>query len=133
MAKYLIAICFQDVSILGEDGRGVNVNKDPAWKRSPMRNDAYESCKTMIYLTCDTKPNRNCISYLRAAAFANFDLLFSFAKRIDIKAFKIGERLESEFDKKSDEFIDNNGEFWYFCKCKEESKFACLAMASSEP
>ena len=106
---------------------------DPIWEKSPMRNGANEHCKTMIFLLCETKPNRNCISYLRAAAFANFDLLFSFAKRIDIKAFKIGERLESEFDKKSDEFIDNNGEFWYFCKCKEESKFACLAMASNEP
>ena len=137
LAKYLMAICFQDVSILGEDGRGVNVYKDPLgidhWKTSPMRIDAYEYCKTMIYLSCATEPNRNCISYLRAAAFANSDLLFSFRKGINIKAFKIGKRLESEFDKKSDEFIDNNGHVWYFCKCKEESKFSCLAIASNEP
>ena len=133
LAKHLMAICFQDVSILGDDGRGVNVYDDPLWDESPMRIDAHVYCETMIYLSCATEPNRNCISYLRAAAVANFDLLFSFAKPFDIKAFKIGERLESKFDKKSDEFIDKNGYWWFFCKCKEESKFTCLAMASNEP
>ena len=128
-----MATCFQDVSVLGEDGRGVNVNNDIPWEKSPMRWDAHVYCKAMIYLSCVTEPRRNCISYLRAAALANFDLLFTFSSPTDTNAFKIGERLESEFDKKSDEFINNNGKSWYFCKCKEGSKLTCLAMASKEP
>ena len=137
LAKYLMVTCFQDESIIGENERGFNVMekirtaKNFGWKKSPMRIDASVYCKTMIYLVCASDPRRNCISYLRAAAFANFDLLFSFGK--DMKAFKIDERLESEFGQKSDEFIENNGQFWYFCKCQEGSKFACLAMASNEP
>ena len=132
LAKYLMATCFQDWSILGEDGRGVNIYGESRWMKVPLRTNAFKNCRTMVYLSCMAVPSRSCISYLRAASSADFDLLFSF-KLKDMKTFKLGERLESEFNQRYDEFIDKNGPAWYFCKCKEGSEKYCLAMESNEP
>ena len=133
LAKYLLATCFQDWSILGEDGRGVDVINNFGWKKSPMLNNAFKYCKTMVTLICGTNPSRNCISYLRAASSADFDLLFAYLRLGHMNAFKLGETLESEFIQRYDEFIAKNGPFWYFCKCKEGSEQPCLAMESNEP
>ena len=132
LAKYLMATCFQDWSVLGDDGRGVDVTKDWTWRESPERRNANKYCKTIVYLTCASRPHRNCISYLRAASAAGFDLLFPFNPRGHKSTFKLGERLESEFHQSYNEFIFQNGARWYFCKCKEGSEQPCLAMASNE-
>ena len=127
LAKYVMATCFQDWSILGEDGRGLDITTDGTWENSPKRKNAYKYCKPIVTLTCDSETSRTCISYLRAAYAADFDLLFSFNLR-RMKKFKLGKRLESEFIQRYDEFIGKNGDLWYFCKCKEDFEQQCLAM-----
>ena len=75
LAKYLVATCFQDDLVLGEDGRGL----DPkAFKKeypfipfvspdSRLSNDALKHCETITFLQCQVSgdtPNRACVAYL---------------------------------------------------------------------
>ena len=131
LAKYLMATCFQDPSVLGENNRGVDVTKSDNWDNDPKRTPAYHYCETVTSLLCDSIPYRNCISYMRAASLAEFDILFTKATEERIIGFELGEALESKFDSEYEEFIRVNGGLWFFCKCKDESKNDCMAMASN--
>ena len=141
LAKYLMATCFQDNSILGEDERGVDIRKDDNWAdETEKSNNAINYCKTIIYLRClpygiPKPPSRVCISYLRAGSLANFNILFStYNNEITkgpLNVFKLGESLEEEFNNDADKFIREYGWTWYFCKCKEDMKDKCMDMAEN--
>jgi hypothetical protein len=147
LAKYLMATCFQDDSILGDNERGLDIGKDTNWADEPeTRKDAISYCKTITYLRCapfgDPKPpQRVCISYIRAGSLANFDILFTYkesflnthSKKKNFNVFKLGESLEKTFSNDADDFIDDYGYTWYFCKCKEDMKQKCMGMADNNP
>ena len=143
LAKYLMATCFQDNSILGDNERGVDISKDGNWAEEPKtRMDAISYCKTITYLRClpygDPKPPpRVCISYLRAGSLSNFNILFSHKRTLIgsliFNAFKLGDPLEEKFNSDAEKFIGDYGYTWYFCKCKEDMKEKCLGMAENNP
>jgi hypothetical protein len=145
LAKYLMATCFQDNSILGDDERGVDISKDGNWAdESKIRKDAISYCETITYLRClpfgDPKPpSRVCISYLRAGSLANFNILFSLKRTyrtkgsLSFNVFMLGDPLEAKFNSDADKFIGDYGYTWYFCKCKEDMKEKCMGMAENNP
>ena len=142
LAKYLMATCFQENTILGDDERGVDVRKDVNWDEQPeISHNAISYCKTITHLHCKpygdpTPPSRVCISYLRAGSLANFNILFSQKHVIPmgpLNAFKLGESLEAQFNNNADKFISDYGNTWYFCKCKEDMMEKCMVMAENNP
>ena len=129
LAQYLGATCIQDDSILGEDKKGMDIMKDRKWDQEPQRMEAHSTCKTITSLRCfpdaDT-PKRVCISYLRAASLANFDIVFVKKatrpeKESPMTVWELGEPLETLFGADSDKFVKTYGISWFFCKCKGES------------
>ena len=140
LAKYLMATCFQDNSILGEDESGVDIKTDVGWAEySETLKDAMRYCKSIIYLRCaphgkPKPPSRVCIAYLRAGSLANYHILFS--QKLftpSLTPFDLGEYLEAEFSQDHDAFIQDYGFRWYFCKCKDDTEETCMAMAASKP
>ena len=133
LAQYLMATCFQDREILGEDNRGVDISENSYWTDDPKLMDAQNYCQTLTTLNCLAKPKRACISYLRAASLADFDILFTKKQRYEgaMNAFTLGEKLDYEFGQNYEKFIEEYGYAWFFCKCKEESRIDCLLMTSN--
>ena len=142
LAKYLMATCFQDYSILGDDERGVDISQDGKWaQESETRKDAINYCKTITYLRClpygePKPPPRVCVSYLRAGSLAKFDILFSHKRTLIgsliFNVFKLGDPLEAKFNMDADKFIKDYGYTWYFCKCKEDMKDKCMGMSEKQ-
>ena len=133
LAQYLMATCFQDDSILGEDKKGMDILKDSKWEKEPQRIEEHRTCKTITSLSCfptaDTS-KRVCISYLRAASLASFDIVFvkkatrgprGPEEESPMTVWKLGEPLETLFGADSDKFVKTYGISWFFCKCKGES------------
>ena len=72
LAKYLVATCFQDISILGNTKTGVDINNHGYWKpkaRRKQQKSALKYCQTITFLRCmphHGAPSTVCVSYLRA-------------------------------------------------------------------
>ena len=138
LAKYLVATCFQDDLVLGEDGRGLEPNtfeiKHPlipfVSENPKLRNDALEHCQTITFLQCQPQgetPKRACVAYLRAGSISKFDILFSVSDD-KTTAMKLGNALETKFSKDANDFVAKYGMDWFFCKCNDTSKVKCKIM-----
>ena len=133
LAKYLVATCFQDESILEKGGRGVDIKENSHWNKEPKRLDAYNYCKSVTYLQCKPyagTPTRACVSYIRAGKLAEFEILFTKDDWNPMNAFLIDKQLEGKFVENAYKFIEDFGDYWYFCKCKSELKKECKAMVT---
>ena len=138
IAKYLVATCFQDVTVIGKDKKGLDVTENKHWiHASDQRNDVSKYCETVTHLRCmplSGAPNAVvvCVSYLRAGSISGFDLLFTAPDSpIPTKmfhVFQLGETLENEFKANADKFIQDHGQVWFYCKCKETEKGNCMKM-----
>ena len=144
LAVYMMATCFQDDKVLGPDGKGYLPRlSTPAggmsWKDEPRKGEVIAQCQSMIFLRCKPNPGTSleaCISYLRGARLAHYDLVFmKHAKQGIMNAWKVGDYLESKYKGHADTFIKENGRTWFFCKCTDKrpidsDKQKCLAMAT---
>ena len=141
LAKYLVATCFQDAFVLGYNDKGVDVNTNKYWVDFPgLRNEVSQYCETVTHLRCiplESGPNAVvvCISYLRAGKISGFDLLFTISdytwcKKAEktFKVFNLGDELENDYKANADEFIQDNGCVWFYCKCKKDEKENCMKM-----
>ena len=141
LAKYLTATCFQDISVLGINNLGVDINNHGYWKaekRNKQRKNASKYCQTITFLRCmphDGAPPEVCVSYLRAASISEFDLAFTTPqlefmskKAKPFNVFKLGSNLEDDFKSDAKTFLKKYGLAWFFCKCKENKEKKCLKM-----
>ena len=145
LAKYVVATCFQDVSVIGTDKVGIDVTNDYYWKpkeRQKQRDKASKFCQTITFLRCapyNGAPDAACVSYLRAGSISEFDLLFTSTKieyppkkNKPFKVFELGTKLEEKFKSKTKNFLEKNGLIWFFCKCKENEEKNCKKMISKK-
>ena len=145
MAKYLVATCFQDISILGNTKAGVDINNHGYWKpkaRRKQQKSALKYCQTITFLRCmphHGAPSTVFVSYLRAGSISEFDLVLTTPQLefISLKAkpfnvFKLGPKLENDFKSSAEEFLKKYGLAWFFCKCKENKRKKCLKMINRE-
>ena len=118
LAKYLVATCFQDISVIGTDRVGVDINNHGYWKpkaRKKQRNNALKYCQTITFLRCmphNGAPHAVCVSYLRAGSMSEFDLVlttplleFISTKAKPFNVFKLGPTLENKFKGKAENFL----------------------------
>ena len=132
IAKYLMRTCYEDPHILGKGGKGVDVRTKIYWDKEGRSSKVNEYCEAITFTTCqpdDKTDVHACISYLRAAGLANFDVLFSFVKKgmPSYHGFMVDDA-EEKFGADANAFIQNNGKYWFFCKCKISSKTECIAL-----
>ena len=143
LAKYLMKACYEDDEILGKAKKGYDVFTDELDKWEDEPNEADESanrlCQTITYTHCapeidsaGTKtPERACVSYMRGAIAADFDLIFIY--KGPMGAMDVLNLIEAEKDFRRDEgsakeFIKKHGPEWFFCKCKDGRKKECMDM-----
>ena len=142
LAKYLMWICFQDDEILGKQKRGVNPLTHKYWKDERQKIDADQYCEKITYLDClpeieeddEVLPNIVCVSYMRGAIKASFNVLFVYADDVPFEIFNL-EKVEAKFGKKienAEEFIEDHGYEWFFCKCKANYMTNCMAMITGK-
>ena len=138
LAAYMMATCFQDSAVLGSDGKGHDVESDPKWNEEPQRDKASALCQSMIFLRCfpdANTPKYICISYLRAATLAHYDIVFMKKPRVGkMQALELGESLENTFKENPESFVKENGFTWFFCKCVNNPglKKDCLSMVAGK-
>ena len=139
LAAYMMAVCFQADKVLGVNGKGHDVENDIKWSNEPRKTIASDKCLSMIYLRCFTDPNTPafaCISYLRGAKMADYDIVFmKKAAKPVMNVWTLGETVEDPFKKGPEAFIKQNGFSWFFCKCKGNTaseKKECLSMATGK-
>ena len=139
LAKYLMKVCFEDEGIIGADRKGYDVRKEyPGipnyWITERKARRVQEYCRTVTFTSCqvdqaDTSKYA-CIAYIRAALLANFDILLSF-KSLTAKGIKLTD-VEKVFTyDNANKFIEENGEYWFFCKCSEEQLALCMALVDN--
>ena len=139
LAKYLMKACFEDEHILGGNRRGFDVRKDyPGipnyWVKERRARRVHEYCKTVTFTACQVDDKDTtlyaCVAYIRAARLAQFDILFSF-KSHSLSPAKGIKLIDAEimftYDK-ADQFIEQNGEVWFFCKCFGTMKSMCMSL-----
>ena len=135
LSKYLMKACYEDDGILGVGGKGYDAEKDckGIWpdESSDVAEKANTYCEKMVYTKCapdESTPNRACVSYLRAAKSAKFDIVF--VSNNDMSVFNLNvvtAKFESSVEN-ADKFIEKYGADWFFCKCKDEFKKECFAL-----
>ena len=136
LAKYLMKACFEDDDILGSDRKGYDVRKEyPGipnyWIKERRARRVYEYCKTVTFTSCqvdsaDTSKYA-CIAYIRGAVLANFHILFSF-KSLAAKGIKLVDAERMFTFGNADKFVEDYGEYWFFCKCSDEQLALCMTL-----
>ena len=133
LAAYMVATCFQDYTVLGKDGKGVDVHSDLKWKEEPRKPEAHRLCKSMIHFHCVMITG--CISYLRGAILAHYDIVFMKKAKVDkMHAWELGESLENTLKQNPESFLEKHGFQWFFCKCVSNPglKEDCLSMVAGK-
>ena len=153
LAKYLMWVCFEDAEILGTQKRGVDPLNNKKWtketpydgettKKKQQKKDADQFCQKITYVEClpekdeDEKqiPKIVCVSYMRGGIKASFNVLFVYADDVPFEIFNL-EKVEAKFGKKienAEEFIEDHGYEWFFCKCKANYMTNCMAMITGK-
>ena len=139
LAKYLMWICFQDEEVLGKEKRGVNPLTHKYWADEQLKKDADQFCEKITYLECSPEkgeddkrmPKIVCVSYLRGAIKAAYNILFTYKNKVPMKIFDL-ENVETKFGKNienAEKFVMDYGYEWFFCKCKSRYMKNCMDMA----
>ena len=135
LAAYMVATCFQDYTVLGSNGKGYDVKSDLKWKDEPRKAKADDLCKSTIHLQCRSIHPTDCISYLRGAILAHYDIVFMKKAKVGkMQAWEVNGSLENAFKKAPVTFLKQNGFVWYFCKCVSDpgSKADCMSMVTGK-
>ena len=136
LAKYLMKACFEDDGILGPEKKGYDVRKEyPGipnyWIMERRARRVYEYCRTVTFTSCQVDSEDTskyaCIAYIRAALLASFHILFAF-KSMSAKGIKLVDVEKIFTYENADKFVEDNGEYWFFCKCSEQQFELCMTL-----
>ena len=141
----LVAKCFQDSRVLGDDGKGyLSILMNTTWPEEQLRKDAISRCKSMIMHSCNGRSS--CSVYLKGAKLSGYDIVFfqripKNKRKSDqpedkgkvTKILNLEDDIVRKYEKDPKRFTAQIGENWYFCKCKDgenNEKEKCLSMTT---
>ena len=128
IGRAMLLLCLNDDDIIGNGG--YNPLDDP-WEDEDLGESARELCKAIVVLSCNPKestPPIVCKMYMDTARTAGYHLVF-IEKDYDnkYKRLKI-DSAKSIFENNPEDFLDEMGNQWYFCKCKPNKLKDCKGM-----
>ena len=123
--KELMKTCLQDVDIIVNGGYDLN-----QWDviNFNLRATVRDLCEAVVLVSCVPEvstPTVVCRMYMQAALDSGYHLIFV-EKNDDgqILRFEI-EAAKFDFEQYPDEFIEDTGINWFFCKCKPNKRQQC--------
>ena len=125
IGRAMLLLCLNDDDIIGNGG--YNPLDDP-WEDEDLGESARELCKAIVLLSCapyeSTLPIA-CKMYMDTAKMAGYHLVF-IQKDYDTtyKRLKI-EIAKSIFENDPEDFLDEKGQHWFFCKCRPNKLQDC--------
>ena len=135
-------ICFEDEEVGGLDTgnnglldiiSGYGLEGDELKPFKSYEEKAHLNCEKVVYLVCapdDRLPYGICSAYLNAAINTKYDVLFSAVIQHSKQNMKIMDLIgaKNEFKNNANKFIENHGNWWFFCNCKSNKKKECIEM-----
>ena len=127
IGKALMKLCLIDGDITKDGGYDLSTED---WNDDELAPKVLNLCQTIVYISCaiydDEVPSITCKMYMDAAKESGFDLVFVEKYGEErYHRYKI-ETAKSIFEKNADEFLEKQGNNWYFCKCKKGGEQGCL-------
>ena len=127
IGKGLMKLCLSDGDITKDGGYDLSTED---WNDDELAPQVLNLCQTIVYISCaiydDDVPPITCKMYMDAAKESGYDLVFVEKYGMErYHRYKI-ETAKSIFVKNADDFLEKQGNNWYFCKCKEGKEQACL-------
>ena len=115
----MLLLCLNDDDVI-EDG-GLNPLIDGAWEDDDLKATTRSFCRAIVLISCipyeSTLPIA-CKMYMDTAKMAGYHLVF--VEKDEVKKYKRLkiENAKSIFESDPENFLDEIGEHWYFCKCE---------------
>ena len=134
LATAMMGFCFEDDKIGGIDPR-----KDYNFKLKGLekwQDMAILNYNHIVYTSCNPAhptPVAGCAAYMTAALNTGHTMMFTYptnspTSRGEMNVLNIATEAKPQLKEDADQFRDNNGAAWYFCRCKDDRVKECEAM-----
>jgi len=125
VGKELMITCLQDDDIIENGGYDLN-----QWDviNFNLRATVRDLCEAVVLVSCVPEvptPTVVCRMYMQAALDSGYHLIFV-EKSDDNRMLRFGiEAARLDFEQYPDEFIEDTGRNWFFCRCKPNRRQNC--------
>lgn len=127
IGKALLLTCLKDEDIVNDGG--LNPLTDDAWEDEKLKSTTRDMCSAIVLIRCQPyhhTPEIACKMYMEAALESGYGIVFVEKDGDDkYKIFRV-ENAKPIFERNPESFLEENGENWFFCKCKPNKRQDCL-------
>ena len=130
LATALMEICFEDKDVGSIDpleDYNFKLKGLEKWQQMALLN-----CENIKYTSCNPAPPTptvGCAAYMSAAINTGHKMMFTFPnENAEMSVLNIENEARPRFKEDADTFEEEHGNFWYFCRCKEDRKTECENM-----